>query len=236
MTKEESLMQWFRNFNIGTKLVLSFLLILGLTALLGIFMIVKLNFINVTSKDVAKQQVPGLLSIAKINDQFGGFRRGEMLMILSKNQEDISKYVKRNQAAFDKIKNEQAAFEKLIDTEEEKKMYGEASKAMQLYFAEYSKIVQLAQDNKDAEAAVLIRGESSKYFNQTLKALEAIVEDQTRQAVTATQNMATSSSAAQIWIVIALAACIAIGLLEAVLIARIISAPLRDLARKAEQI
>jgi methyl-accepting chemotaxis protein len=229
-------MQWFRNANISSKLIISFLFILGLTAALGIFMILRLNAISSTAEDVAKQQLPSLLSITRISDHFGSYRRGELLEVLSDKKEDIEKYIKRNKETQEKLQSEQQIYEKLIDTEEEKKNYAEFVTALQLYLAENPKIAALALENKDIEAGELVRGASSKYFNQTLKALEAIMSAQVKQTVAESTSMASSSTASRIWIIIALFVCIVTGLIEAIVIARILSAPLRDLARKAEQI
>jgi methyl-accepting chemotaxis protein len=234
--KMENLMQWFRNANISSKLIISFLFILGLTAALGLFMILRLNAISSTAEDVAKQQLPCLLSISRISDHFGSYRRGELLEVLSDKKEDIEKYIKRNKETQEKLKSEQVIYEKLIDTEEEKKNYAEFVTALQLYLAENPKIAALALENKDIEAGELVRGASSKYFNQTLKALEAIMSAQVKQTVAESTSMASSSTASRIWIIIALFVCIVTGLIEAIVIARILSAPLRDLARKAEQI
>jgi methyl-accepting chemotaxis protein len=229
-------MQWFRNANISSKLIISFLFILGLTAALGVFMILRLNTISSTAADVAKQQLPCLLSITRISDHFGSYRRGELLEVLSDKKEDIEKYIKRNKENQEKLKSEQLIYEKLIDTEEEKKNYAEFVTALQLYLAENPKIADLALENKDAEAGELARGASSKYFNQTLKALEAITSAQVKQTVAESASIAASSADSRIWIIIALFVCIVSGLIEAIVIARILSAPLRDLARKAEQI
>jgi len=229
-------MQWFRNFNIGVKLIISFLFIIGLTTMLGIFMIVKLNYVIKKTDDMAQQQVPGLLSISRINDLYGSFRRGELLMVISNAPDDINKYIKRNQETLEKLKQSQATYEKLIDTDEERKIFTDFTKSLQLYFAENPKIAALAFENKDAEASELIRGDSSKYFNQALKTLERLVENKSKQATDESRHMAVISSTARTWVIIALIACIIIGLFEAIIIARQISAPLRDLARKAEQI
>ena len=229
-------MQWFRNFNISAKLIISFLVILGLTAVLGIFMIIRLTAISTTADDVTRHQLPAMLSISKINDLVGSYRRGELLEVLSTKPEDIEKYVKRNNETLEKLKNEQQTYEKLIDTENSKKSFAEFTAALQLYLAENPKIVDLALANKDAEASELARGASSKYFNQTLKAIDATMASQLKQTVKESSSMASISAASRIWISIGLIACIVIGLIEAVVIARLISAPLRDLTRKAEQI
>jgi methyl-accepting chemotaxis protein len=229
-------MTLFNNLSIGAKLVLSFLLVLLLTAVLGVFMILKLNQINDRAKDVSQQQVPGILSIYKINDFFGSFRRGEQLMIVSDTPEDINKYVTRNKEMALKLTQEQAAYEKVIDSDEGKKLFAEFSKSLQLYLAESPKIVELAIQNKDAEAGVLVRGASSKYFNQTLKALQALAEYQGKQATEVSQRTSAISSSARIWVMGILVACIVIGILEALVIAHLLSAPLRELAQKAGQI
>ena len=229
-------MQWLRNINIGVKLIISFLFILGLTAILGIFIILRLTSISTTAEDVARQQLPAMLAISKINDLVGGFRRGELLEIISTKQEDIEKYVKRNKETLENLKSEQQAYEKLIDAEDEKKLYSEFTNSLQLYLAENPKIVELALANKDAEASELARGASSKYFNQALKAIEAGMALQLKQTVAQSTSVAAISAASRIWIIIGLIVCIVIGLIAAIVIARTISAPLRRLVLVATAI
>jgi methyl-accepting chemotaxis protein len=229
-------MQWFRNLTIGVKLIVGFMFVIMLTALLGTFMVIRLNGISTTAKDVETQQLPGLLSIAKLSDYFGSYRRGELLEVVSGKKEDIDKYVKRNQETLDKLNQELVIYEKLIDSEGERKEFASFTTALPLYLAENPKIVALAQDNKDAEASELVRGASSKHFNQALKSLNGIMASQVAQVAGETKTMVAISSQSRALILIALAACIVIGLLEAIVLARMLSAPLRDLARKAELI
>lgn len=229
-------MQWFRNFKISTKLVVSFLFILTLMAALGLFMILRLSSISASSQDMAKVQLPGLLSISRISDYFGSYRRGELLEVLSEKKEDIEKYVKRNSEMLEKLKSEQQVYEKLMDSDAEKKAYAEFTAALPLYLAENPKIVALALENKDVEASELVRGASSKNFNLALKALEAIMAAQVKQTVKDSSDMVSLSATSRTWVLVALVVCIIAGLIEAVVIARLISAPLQDLTRKAEQI
>ncbi len=229
-------MQWFRNFKISTKLVVSFLFVLTLMAALGLFMILRLSTISASAQDMAKVQLPGLLSISRISDYFGSYRRGELLEVLSEKKEDIEKYVKRNSEMLEKLKNEQLVYEKLMDSDAEKKAYAEFAEALPLYLAENPKIVALALENKDAEASELVRGASSKHFNRALKALEAIMAAQVKQTVKESSGMVSLSAASRTWVLVALVVCIIAGLIEAIVIARLISAPLQELTRKAEQI
>ncbi|HEY5513157.1 MAG TPA: methyl-accepting chemotaxis protein, partial [Geomonas sp.] len=229
-------MQWYRDLSISAKLIISFMFMIMLTAALGIFMITRLNSISTTAEDVANQQLPGMLSISKISEYFGSYRRGELLEVLADKKEDIEKYVKRNKENQEKLNKEQAVYEKLIDSENGKRSYVEFAKALQLYLAENPKISELALENKDAEASELARGASSKNFNEALKALEAVKDAQAKQILTETKTMTSISARSRTLIIIALSFCIVIGLIEAVVIARLLSTPLRDLARKAELI
>jgi methyl-accepting chemotaxis protein len=229
-------MQFYKNYSISTKLVLSFMSILMLTAALGIFMIIRLGAISRTADDVAKSQLPALLSISKINNDLGSYRRGELLEVISNNKEDIEKYIARNKETQEKLSSELAIYEKFVDSEKERKDLTNFARLLQLYLAENQKIVVLARENKDTEAGELIRGESSKYFNQSLKALEEVIASQVRQTVDQSIYMDTNSNASRKWIVIALIICLTTGWIVALLIARLLSVPLRDLTHKAEQI
>jgi len=229
-------MQWFRDFKISTKLMVAFMLILGLSAGLGVYQIVKLTAISNAAKDVARQQLPGLLAISRINDYFSSIRRGELLEIISSKKEDIEKYVARNKANLDLLKKEQGAYVKLIGSEDEKTKYAEFDQALQLYLAEDPKIAALALENKDVEAGDLVRGESSKYFNQTLKKLEAVMASRVKQTVDKSDDMASVCAKTRTLVAGVLLACIAIGMVLSVVISRLISAPLRVLAEKAGQI
>ena len=229
-------MQSFNNLSIGSKLLAAFMFILTLMTALGVFQIVRLTTISNTSQDVAKQQLPTLLSVSKISDYFGSYRRGELLAVLSDQIEDINKYIKRNTETLEKLKAEQAVYEKLIDTPEEKKHYEEFNKALQLYLAENPKITALALENRDKEAGALIRGNSSKYFNQALKFLDESRASQVKQTVEESDNMVAICAKTRTLVIGVLIACIIIGIVLSAVIARMISTPIKELAGKAAQI
>jgi methyl-accepting chemotaxis protein len=228
-------MQWFYNLSIRTKLIISSMTLIMLTVALGVYMVIKLTDISVTSENVAQAELPNLLSISKISDLFGSFRRGELLEIVADKKEDIEKYQKRNQDTQEKLNKELSVFEKGLDNSE-RKDYSDFTNAWKAYLAENPKIVALALENKDAEASELARGASSKLFNQALKSLEALRELQVKQTTSASHSVALVSASSRTTISIALIVCIVFGLVEALILGRMMSAPLRLLALKAAQI
>jgi methyl-accepting chemotaxis protein len=229
-------MQWFSNLTIRTKLILSFMTLIMLTAALGVYMVVQLTGISATAEDVAKRDLPAMLSITKISDFFGSHRRGELLLIISEKKEDMEKYSKRNRESQEKLAREQEILEKYLDTDSERKDFAEFSASWKSYLAEDPKIVAFAMENKDAEASELARGASSKFFNQALKSLENLREQQIKQTIGSSQTLASVSAKSRTMISIALSLCICFGLVQAFVLARMLSAPLRDLTLKAAQI
>jgi methyl-accepting chemotaxis protein len=229
-------MQWFKDLTVRAKLIISFMVLIMLTATLGIFMIVKMTEISKAADQVADHELPSTLSISKISDFFGSYRRGELLLILSDKPEDIKKFLTRNEEMQSKLNRELSLYEKMLESEKERKEFAAFTSALSSYLAENPKIAELAKQNKDAEASEAARGASSKYFNQALKALEVLREAQIKKTIGATQFMTTQSARSRTLISIALIACIVIGLIEALVLARLLTAPLRNLARKAAQI
>jgi methyl-accepting chemotaxis protein len=229
-------MQWFKDRSINTKLIVAFMSLLTLTVALGAYMITELASITAKAEDIESKQLPGLLSLSKIADGFGSYRRSELLAILSEKKEDIEKYQTRSREALEKLNKELATYQKMVDTDEEKKAFGEFNEALPLYQAETPKIMALAQENKDAEAAEAVRGASSKHFNAALKALQKATEAQVKEVVGTTKQAVKVCTSTRTGVMVALALCIVLGLVEAVVIARLMSAPLREMARKAEQI
>jgi methyl-accepting chemotaxis protein len=229
-------MQWFKDRSINTKLIVAFMSLLALTVVLGGYMIMELASITTKAEDIAGKQLPGLLSLSKMSDGFGSYRRSELLAVLSEKKEDIEKYQARSQEALEKLNKEMATYQKMVDSGDEKKAFKEFSEALPLYQAETPKIMALALENKDAEAADLVRGASSKHFNAALKGLQKTTEAQVKEVVSTTKEAVQVSASTRTGVMVALAVCMVFGLLEAVVIARLMSAPLREMARKAEQI
>jgi methyl-accepting chemotaxis protein len=226
----------FSNLRIGTKLILTSMVVILLTAILGIFAIIENTRLNTIAKDIATIQIPAIQAIANMNALVGSYRRAELLMTLASDKQDQEKYIKRNKETLEKLKKEQATYETLMDTEDERKGYADFKKSWEAYLAEYPKIEQLALENNDEDAAKLIMGTSSKMFNQALAALEGIAKFNVDQTQKQSNLCFKINSTALIGISILLVVCIAIGLVLAVLMARKISKPIAYLARKAQLI
>jgi hemerythrin-like metal-binding protein len=227
----------FRHLSIGTKMILTFLVVITLTAVIGIFAIVQNSRLTTIVSQTAGSDIPSIHSITMIESLVGSHRRGETLMLLATDKETKEKYIKRNDESVEKLSKEQAAYEKIMDTDEEKKLFGEFKTAWSAYLAEYPKVKELAlQGGSEDDKAKLIFGVSSKTFNQALAALEGLEKiniDQSQKESNAALAVGTST---RLWIIGLLVVCVLIGVTFVVLFSRAMTAPLRRLSTDAEQV
>ena len=227
----------FRNLSIGTKMVLTFLVVIALTAVIGIYAIVQNSRLTTIVAQTAGSDIPSIHSITLIESLVGSHRRGETLMLLTPEKELKEKYIKRNEDAVEKLSKEQAVYEKLMDNDEEKKLYAEFKSAWGVYLAEFPKIKELALAGGSTEdVSKLIFGVSSKSFNSALTALEGLEKINIEQSQKESNRALTIANSARLWIIILLAVCVLIGVTFVILFSRAMSAPLKRLSVDAEQV
>jgi methyl-accepting chemotaxis protein len=226
----------FANLSIRTKLIISFLAVIVLTVILGIFAIFKISGLSTITENLAMVQMPAIKSVKQIDSLVGSYRRSELLMTISSDPKDVEKYIKRASSAAEKLKKEIVVYEKLISSDEERKTLSDFKAALDGWMAETPKIVESALKQDDAEAAKLIMGTSSKQFNAAINTLEKSVEATLKKSQALAKQSVEINSGSRIGIVVLLLACIVIGLVLAVIVANLISKPMILLANEARQI
>jgi len=85
-----------QNLSIGYKMILTFLVVIALTAVIGVFAIVQNNRLATIVGQTAGSDIPNIHSITQMEGFVGSHRRGEMLMLLITEQGGKDKYVRRN--------------------------------------------------------------------------------------------------------------------------------------------
>jgi len=227
----------FRQMSIATKMILTFMVVIVLTAVVGIFAVVQNSRLASITSSIAKSDIPSIHSITAINAMVGSHRRGEMLMLLAMEKEAKEKYVKRNEENKAKIATELAAYEKIADSAEEKKLIADFKAAWEAYLAAYPKIVETALlGTQGEEAAKAILGASSKTFNQALESLDGLEKFNIDQSQKSSSRALAMTGTTQIWIIVLVLICVIVGITFVFGFAKAISAPLKRLAKDAEQV
>ena len=227
----------FRSLTIGTKMIMTFMVVITLTAVIGVYAMVQNGRLKAAVTRISDGDMPSIHSVTEMQNFVGSHRRGEMLMLLAADQATRDKYLKRNEENTEKLAKEMAAYEKIIDTEQEKKAFGEFKTAWSAYLAAYPEIKAFAaKGGTEEERAKLIFGTSSKTFNEALAALTTLEDVNVDQSQKESNQAVAIAGATKLWIIGLLVACITIGVVFVVRFSRALSAPLKRLSEDAEKV
>ena len=229
-------MSWFKSLSIRVKLKLAFGFVTVITLALGLFSIVTLTHLNADIGDLANNQMPGLRAVSELDALVGSFRRGELLLAISRDQEGKTKFLKRMESDLAKIVKQQAIYEKQIDSEEERSSYADFTKAFAPYLAAHATVVSKAMENDPEAIDKAIRGDSSKYFNAAIAALKVNQDAQSKFAENMGRTIFKSNAAARLWIIFGVAATFLLGMVFSSIVTRLISVPIARLAEQAMRV
>ncbi|MES2102665.1 MAG: methyl-accepting chemotaxis protein [Pseudomonadota bacterium] len=219
-------MNWFNNMKIGSKLMTSFIVMMALTVLLGVFSIDKLVQVNQASTDIATNWLPSIRAGLQMQSSLGRFRISELQHILSTEEADLAAAEKAMDTRLGSFKTIQGNYEKLLSEPEEKRIYPEFQKTLDAYLATNKKILEMSRAGKKDEARAMFKTESNQLFRQVNEQLDQLVKINDDGSTAADKGADLIYGAARTWIIVLLIACVVIGLVLAVVIARIISRPL----------
>jgi methyl-accepting chemotaxis protein len=219
-------MQWFLNLKISRKLILSSALILAMTAALGLFAIVQLRAVNASTEDVVLNWMPSAILSSAINTDTSDFRILELQHVSSFDAAAIPVIDKKIAALGAAIDARRAAYTKLIASPQEKKLFDTFSASWNAYLVESKKLLELSSSSKSTEAMVLLNGASQTQFNTASADLLKLVELNNAGGKQAGMAAAQAYERARAWIFAGIGVALVLGLVMAVWIARLVSAPL----------
>jgi methyl-accepting chemotaxis protein len=228
-------MKWFYNLKIAPKLLVSFGVVLLLTLILGISNIAALSRVNQSTTELADNWMPSVRAVMDIRGDVGELRRWELAHLLFEDPELLSNAERRMDAALDGMKKHRTAYAALISSPTEKAMADDFDKKMASYMDSHAKILQLSRAGNKVEGRALASAtapainEFTDIINQLVK-LNIAGGDAASDAATATYQSARTLS------ITLLVLNIAIGIVLALWVARIVAAPLQEALSLARQV
>jgi methyl-accepting chemotaxis protein len=230
-------MKWFMNKKLSTKLILAFAFVLALAVLLGVFALRQLGSVQATAVDLGGPQLQGTSEIDQLALATSSYRRWEMKLLISIADPEGREQAQRGmQGEMEKIKNHESTYEPLIDSPVEKRLYDVYQENLSQYFSTSQKYQDLIRTNKTAEASQLLAGESFKQFLDAAKAIDDDAKFQKKMTDDSVEKSGQVYSTARLWIIGILVVTVAVGLLFALWIARLISRPIQAVGEVATRI
>src|SRR5450830_1896408 len=229
-------MRWFYNLKIAKKLILSFLAVISLAALLGIFSIVELIKVNSASTEITTNWLPSIKLGYQLQTSMSRFRISELQHIVSTDDKDFDAAEKAMTTRMEIIRSLQAKYEPLISDPQEKIAYPKFQQTLAKYLEQNKKLLALSRDNKKDEARALFKGESNKLFREAVEQLEALVKINDDGSENSKNGADHTFSLARDWILGLLVAVIVLAMGMAVWVARIVSVPLTKAVGIAQRV
>jgi methyl-accepting chemotaxis protein len=216
-------MQWFIHMRIMNKLLLSFGIILSITAGLGWFASSQMSQVNDKSTEISGNWLPSVQACGNLNSLILEVRNAEYGHAISENEKNMIEYEKRIEQYILDIEKVRSEYEKLPSLEEEARLYQEYKHHWDLYIKENAAIIALSRANKTQEAVEAMRGTSRTEYYAAKDALEKIIQIQKSASDAASAEGDAIYAHARTSIIVANVVAILLGFLIAFLVARIIT-------------
>jgi methyl-accepting chemotaxis protein len=229
-------MQWFYDLKIATKLLVSFGVVLLLTLVMGVSSIYSMGRVNQASSDIAADWMPSVRAVMDLRTDVGELRRWELAHMLNDDEKGMAGYEKRMDDTLATMKAHRDAYEKLISSSEEKALAAEFDKGWAAFMVDHAKILSLSRANQKVEARAVASGSSAKTLGEITGAVNKLVKLNTDGGDAASDAATVTYNNARMTAVVLLVLNIAIGLVLAVWVARIVSAPLQEAVSLARDV
>ena len=229
-------MQWFLNLKISRKLVFSSALLLAMMAALGLFAIAQLRSLNASTEDVVLNWMPSAIVSSALNTDTSDFRILALQHVATLDGAAMETIDRKITALAATIERDRSAYARLIASPEEKKLFDSFGASWNAYLLENKKLLELSRNNQNNEATALLNGDSQKMFDAASAELFKLVELNKAGGKQAGERSAQVYASARAWIVASMAIALVLGMVMALWLARMVSAPLERALRVARTV
>ena len=207
-------MNALRNLKLRTKLLASFLLVSLLTLAVGSFGSIKMHEIEYNDTKLYEQNTVPISLMADASIAFQRLRLNMQVAAspIDKAQlEDAIQSIEKFRAI---IGEKMATYQKFISSEEEKTLLATWVEQRKIFIASSNKVLALAKEGKQVEAAALLAGEVRKDARGYQELFDKLMNNKVAQAkATADGNTASANAATNMmYAVMALSFVVSLGL------------------------
>ncbi len=190
------MIRWFENQSIRAKVLLSFALVLLVSAALGLFAMNRLESVNAITHRINGKVVPALRLIGEISTASERYRSQQGISMLTKALDQKDGLKKRIALVLERRQKTWASLGKLFTTPDEKALYNEAGKLWSEYTAFGDKVLDLDRSGQHDEAVALLNGDLQKAMDRYRKAFQALFDYGVKQSeVHAAESVAVYEAA-----------------------------------------
>lgn len=229
-------MKWFSNLKIAAKLQISFTIVALLSALIGYQAVTKMHAIDDSYTDLLEKDALPLALIGKTAEDFHNQRATLRDIFVNSSADDIRK-AKDKLAVLDKrIDESMAKFEKVIRRDTLRKECESFNKAMKQFDPLRTKAMDLVANGQREEAVRILYGEGTSILMAANDALDKMFEMKIDYANKRSDENSVEVKSTVNFILILAGVAFLLSICMGLLIARIISRPVRQIAAAADKL
>ncbi len=220
-------MQWFNNLKVRTKLLLAFCTLLLLTAFMGAFGLMQLRRLNENGHEIAERETPAVAAALDAKRAVVTMERDLHKGLMVTGEEANIKWKASYKASEQRFAEDTAKLAALLYTEEEKAKLAAINKAYEEWTPFRAKVYELSTaDQNDAAKEAVLSVDNVNAAQAVNAALEDLVEFKKAITERVMQESQAAADTAMRLVLVLLGGSIALGLVVAFILARIITRPL----------
>jgi len=158
-------MQWFYNLGLAKKLLSTFFIIMTFSIFLGGFSIFKLRCVSDTLTRMTEKLIPAAAAVGDLKGEGDKVRTLERLYIYAP-QAEKAQYEGEMTVVLQKMDKDFASYEAQGLDAQEKELVSGFKESWSGFMAQHAKVMELARQGKDGEAAVLSKGQGQAAFDK----------------------------------------------------------------------
>jgi len=176
-------MKWYLNMKIGKKLVMGFVLVALISGAMGVYAIYNLKVLDNSDTELYENMTVPLTEIGMISTEFQRTRVYARDIIIAETPEEIQAGVDKIMELRERVEQLTEEFEETIISEKMKVAFEEYQTAKVAFREGLAQVIELARQNRDAEAVALmsasgISGKNSKAYQDAIDKIVALkIED-----------------------------------------------------------
>ncbi len=229
-------MKAFQNLKLRPKLIVSFMVVLMLTTVLGVFSLAKLAGVRATTVDMAEDWLPSIRTLGDMRNEMAEMRLFQLRIVFSKNEEERTAQTQLLISAREAFRKYQSQYEPMAASPEEKKLYESIVAAFEGFNKSDAEVVQLSKQGNLAGATNYALTTQKEVFDKLSAAIGKDIKFNNDGSDKSNKLSAEIYSSAQAWEIGVLICTVAIGLALALFIAGLISRPVQEVREVAQRI
>jgi len=228
--------RWFQHLAISTKLSVSFAVLVLLTEGLGVLALQGTSRVNGAADEIARHWLPSVRHSLGASRAASDYRSAEAMLALSSTSADRDGYAAEMQTHSQELAEQIGKLARATTTKDDSAALRDFRAAWGEYQTTSAKIVDFAKAGNDTSAFALLSGDSQEQFDRASGALARVVDAAEEGSKQQVEIGAHTYDVTQQRVLVAVVACIVLGLVVAISLTRSIARPIRMMTDKMRRL